>query len=196
MPVMPARERPLALDTLVAAFAADPLFAWAFPTGDAAAMRWFHTLLLGPASQHGEIQVPTDGGATGGLAAFVPPGRPWSAFAIRDFVRHGGARVPVRHLPRLLQCTRFIRPLAAAHPREPHYHLQILAVHPRAQGRGLGNVLLGAVTARADADRAPVYLETTNPANLAYYRRHGFAQTSELRIGPMPPLWTMVRPRA
>jgi hypothetical protein len=41
----------------------------------------------------------------------------------------------------------------------------------------------------------PAYLETSNPKNLAWYRRFGFEIERELRVGAAKPaIWTMRRP--
>jgi GNAT superfamily N-acetyltransferase len=64
----------------------------------------------------------------------------------------------------------------AAHPRDrPHYYLSLLGTHPDHRGRGVGMGLLAADLARIDEERAPAYLESSNPANDARYERLGFA---------------------
>jgi len=37
----------------------------------------------------------------------------------------------------------------------------------------------------------PVCLETSSPANVALYRRHGFEATAEVRLSDGPPVWFM-----
>jgi GNAT superfamily N-acetyltransferase len=65
--------------------------------------------------------------------------------------------------------------LDAEHPNdEPHYYLSLLATHDDHRGKGLGMALLAACLERIDAEHMPAYLESTNPANDARYRRHGF----------------------
>lgn len=54
-----------------------------------------------------------------------------------------------------------------------------------------------AVRPLAAAAAVPVWLETSNPRNLAYYRRLGFEVVDELAAPPVPPVWTMAaRPSA
>jgi GNAT superfamily N-acetyltransferase len=62
-----------------------------------------------------------------------------------------------------------------AHPRHAdHYYLSLLGTHPRWRGQGLGVGLLEANLGLIDADRAPAYLESSNPANDARYLGYGF----------------------
>ena len=70
-----------------------------------------------------------------------------------------------------------------AHLREPHYYLFAIGADPAQQGRGVGAALMAPMLARCDAERVPAYLESSNPANLTFYRRHGFVETCELRFG-------------
>ena len=70
-----------------------------------------------------------------------------------------------------------------AHVPVPHDYLLQLAVDPAHHGQGLGSTLLRAGLERADRARRPVWLETTNPRNVALYERHGFV-TMERRTLP------------
>ena len=70
-----------------------------------------------------------------------------------------------------------------AHLREPHHYLFAIGADPAHQGRGVGAALLAPMLARCDEERLPAYLESSNPANLSFYRRHGFVATGELRFG-------------
>jgi GNAT superfamily N-acetyltransferase len=77
------------------------------------------------------------------------------------------------------------------HPKEPHVFLWFLAVDPSRQRSGVGRDLLGRVFEDA---RAPVYLDTSNPANLPYYASFGF---EEIGSGDLPrgaKMWFMKRP--
>jgi ribosomal protein S18 acetylase RimI-like enzyme len=81
-----------------------------------------------------------------------------------------------------------------AHLREPHLYLWQLAVHPRLQRSGVGRALMARVVADADAAQLPLFLQTANPANLAYYRSLGFAETGRETLPRGAPLWLMQRP--
>jgi len=65
-------------------------------------------------------------------------------------------------------------------PQDGHLLLENVAVLPRAQGRGLGASLLALAEERALALGRPEIRLYTNEAmteNLAYYPRHGYAET-------------------
>ena len=75
-----------------------------------------------------------------------------------------------------------------------HWYLMTIGVEPDRQRAGAGSRLLSAGLQRADADNLPCYLETANPENLPFYRRHGFEVVAD---GQMPKgglhVWAMVR---
>ncbi len=58
--------------------------------------------------------------------------------------------------------------------KEPHWYLPILGVEPSRQGCGVGSALLRPILERAAADGLPCYLDTLQPRNVAFYRKHGF----------------------
>jgi GNAT superfamily N-acetyltransferase len=76
---------------------------------------------------------------------------------------------------------------------EPHWYLDVIAVTPPAQGRGIGGALLRAVHARADADGMPIVLLTYQPTNLQFYRRHGYAVVCEGAAPENGPQWWGLR---
>ena len=79
------------------------------------------------------------------------------------------------------------------HPKEPCWHLTFIAVDPALQGKGIGSALLSECLRQCDADYRPAYLESTNPENLSFYRRHGFEQVGLIKAEHAPPLFPMCR---
>ena len=67
-----------------------------------------------------------------------------------------------------------------AHPRDVHWYLAAVGTTPEAQGQGRGRELLRPVLDRCDAEGLPVYLESSNPRNLAFYHRLGFEIVGEI----------------
>ncbi|MEU6351344.1 GNAT family N-acetyltransferase [Streptomyces sp. NPDC047072] len=82
----------------------------------------------------------------------------------------------------------------AARPTEPHFYLTILGTHDRHRGKGLGMRLLAAGLERVDALGAPVYLESTNPANLERYASVGFTPHGRITTASGQVVTTMWRP--
>src|SRR5262249_406656 len=67
-------------------------------------------------------------------------------------------------------------------PRERHWHLGPIGVHPECQGRGVGTGLLGSFLAMVDEQRSPAYLETDVDRNVVLYRKVGFGVIAEQDI--------------
>lgn len=176
--------------TLAAAFASDPLWRWITPDDE----RWHRRA---PAMFAHEVQgrlrqghsYTTDDRA--GVALWAPPGQ-WkppsghlvtSAWPMARLTGIGGARRGVG----------LLGAIERAHPKEDHWYLAVLGTHPDHQGSGVGTALLVPVLDRCDQDGTPAYLESSNPANLAFYERHGFSATGELAPNGSPPLTLMWR---
>lgn len=138
-----------------------------------------------------EEEVWTDANHRAG-ALWAPPGR-WRTTLRQDLALARGMAVP-RLLPRLPLVMRGMLGAERHHPAAPpHWYLAILGTDPAAQGRGLGSHLLAAVLQRCDEDGVGAYLESSKEANIAYYARHGFRVTQELRLPRGPWLWAMWR---
>jgi len=54
------------------------------------------------------------------------------------------------------------------------YHLAVLGTDGKYQGMGVGSKLIKAGLDRADRVGVPCYLESSNPKNVPFYKRHGF----------------------
>lgn len=77
---------------------------------------------------------------------------------------------------------------------DKYWYLQILAVAPAYQGRGLAGRLLRPMLARADREGLPVYLETQLQKNVTLYEHFGFKVAEEGDIpGSNVHSWAMVR---
>jgi len=80
---------------------------------------------------------------------------------------------------RVLRFARAHDQIHQRHPRYPHWYLWMLGVEPERQGQGLGSALLKSLSARADSERAPCYLETDRASAVRLYERHGYAVLSD-----------------
>jgi GNAT superfamily N-acetyltransferase len=83
--------------------------------------------------------------------------------------------------------------LAANHPHEPHWFLNVLGTVPDRQGQGLGALVIAPVLQRCDADGVRAYLDSTNPRNRPFYRRLGFVDSGEIPLAGGPSLMAMWR---
>lgn len=75
----------------------------------------------------------------------------------------------------------------------PHWYLAVLGVEPPRQGQGIGAALVAAGLQRADAGGFPCYLETTRPANVAFYMHHGFRVVESRETPGGLHYWAMLR---
>lgn len=70
-------------------------------------------------------------------------------------------------------------------PKEPNYYLEVIAVDPKFQGRGIGGAMLSQLTDFAEGEGLPTYLSTTAPKTVPLYKKYGFqiiSETNELEI--------------
>lgn len=120
--------------------------------------------------------------------AYPPP--LWAELLIATGLLRGGLR-------RMLRFGQADAVMRKRHLREPHWYLWVLGVDPDQQGRGFGSELLRALSARAERDGAPCYLETDRASNVRLYERHGYALQDETVVPKLDfRLWFMLRPRA
>jgi ribosomal protein S18 acetylase RimI-like enzyme len=185
-----------ALDVIVAAFFDYPEFHYYFPdpVQRKRVMAWYLGRVLDTAVRYGEVFTTWD---RSGVIFILPPGHTrisqWEyircgflpaalVLGMRDFIRSQKAE---DYLGTLHESTMAGR---------PHYYLWGLVVDPARKRQGIGTALLSSLLARADAEKMPIYLETHDEKNVAYYQRFGFqlAKTgcipqSDVRV------WAMVR---
>jgi ribosomal protein S18 acetylase RimI-like enzyme len=183
---------PRLAQALASAFQDDPVIAWVFPDEHRrravlAAFMAFRLRKL--AFPHDQVWM-TAGGAA--AAVWLPPPGRWQLSRAQR----------LRLLPPLVRFLGLrtasvlagLERMEARHPQDrSHWYLFILGTEPAAQGQGLASALLDQMLARVDADGMPVYLESSNERNLAWYGRHGFEVTNELVIPGGPRIWPMWR---
>ncbi len=175
--------------TLAAAFAADPLWSWAFPDGEGLATVW-GLVVASALRRHGWVWIADDYAAT---SVWVSPGETELTEAEEASLEPMLFDLVDSRAPEVME---LFERLERAHPEEPpHYYLSLLGTHPDYRGKGLGMALLADNLARIDAERMPAYLESSNPANDARYERQGFARAGEvLRPDGKQTVSTMWRP--
>lgn len=127
------------------------------------------------------------------VSLMAPPGlyplSPMAELLVASGCVASGPRVAYRYAVMSAQLER-------RHPRDPHWYLFFLGVLPELQGRGIGSAVLKHLSAKAQTDRVPCYLETDKESSVRLYQRHGYeiveskvhAEFQDLRM------WYMRRP--
>nr|MDT0659861.1 GNAT family N-acetyltransferase [Micromonospora sp. DSM 115978] len=170
-------DRAAVVDTVVAAFAADPAFRYFFPT-DADYRRQapiFAGYLFDRRVAAGTVWI-VEGGAS--VAMWQPPTMPDVEVALD---------LPADVTERL---STFDAPVRAALPTTPFWYLGVLATHPAYAGRRWGRQVMAAGLREAAAAGLPAYLETATERNAAIYRRAGWRVTAELIAAGLP-VWVL-----
>ena len=173
-----------AIGTIVLAFAADPTARWTWP-GSREFLDGMPRLVRafgGNAFAHGGA-IGTDAGAALWLPPSVHPDEEMMAEVMR-------ATVPASRHDEVFAT---FEQMAKYHPDEPHWYLPLIGVDPAQQGKGHGDALMNYALARCDRDRAPAYLESTNPRNISLYLRHGFVTLGTIQAGPSAQIVPMLR---
>ncbi len=177
-------------DVLARAFDDDPVTRWVYPrdaTRPKYSARFFAWQLRRLLPQDVTWTTQTAEGA----AIWALPGQ-W-----REHPRDTLAlfRQTARGLPkrRVLSLLRGLARVEARHPPRRHLYLAVLGVEPGRQGQGVGSELIRPGLELCDREGLPAYLETATERNVAFYGRHGFAVTEELRLPKGPPMWLMWR---
>jgi hypothetical protein len=171
--------------TLATAFDGDPVWTWMLPSF--ASKRRLFGALLRHAIPKGNVFTTGDGRA---VAIWAPPGE-WR-LPVAAMLRAAGPMILAAHwrLPRLLGRNTEIEKL---HEKVDPRHWYLEYIGSAAPGEGLGSVLLRHGLAEVTGG-LPVYLESSNPRNLAFYERHVFKVTGEPPMRSGPPQWTLWRP--
>lgn len=171
---------------IVMAFATDPLLRFFFPdpNGYLDAFPQLVRAIAAPAFEHGSAHRIESFDAS---ALWLTPGvEPDSASILALFQR---AIEPSR----LQTIADVVQEKAKFHPHEPHWYLHMIGVDPRRQGRGYGSALLRHALALIDEEHLTAYLESSNPANIPLYEKHGFEVVATVEVDPAPPVFPMVR---
>jgi ribosomal protein S18 acetylase RimI-like enzyme len=186
MSIVGVEDEAQAIASLVMAFVRDPVMRWMYPEPDAylAHFPTFARRFGGSAFDAGTAWTSAD---RGGASFWLPRDVHADGEAIADHVfstidasKHETAQA-------------MFEAMDAAHPEEPHWYLAIVGVDAAHQGKGLGSKLVQAGLERCDQDGVIAYLESSNPANIPLYERHGFEVVMEIQEGDAPPFYPMRR---
>lgn len=175
-----------AVDTVVLAFAADPVARWCWPDARQylAAFPGFTMAFGGAAFSHNSAHC-TENYA--GAALWLPPNVHPDEETLDQIVEDTASTAIRSDLMTIME------QMGKYHPDEPHWYLPLIGVDPAHQGRGHGNALMTHALLQCDREQSFAYLESTNPRNITLYRRHGFEALGQIQVGSSPPLVPMLR---
>ena len=83
--------------------------------------------------------------------------------------------------------------MASYRPEGDCWYLPLIGVDPAHQGRGLGSMMLKHALSIIDEKGLPAFLESSNPANISLYERHGFEVVGRIQVGSSPAVHPMHR---
>ena len=186
-----AADRGVLAGSLADAFVDDPVACWAAPHE-----RLRRNCLKKFFGVYMAIRLPmglvwNDSG-NAGVAIWSPPGK--GVTTPVEALRLISAYAHPRLWPRGPLVGYGLRSVEQLHPKAPdHLYLATLGVTPSEQGRGLGSLLLGPGLELCDRDGLPAYLEASKESNTAFYARHGFRVTRDIKLPRGPTMYAMWR---
>lgn len=182
---MASDEAPV-IDVVVLAFSTDPAARWLYPNPHQYLTHFppFVRAFGGKAFAQGSAHY-VDGYA--GAALWLPP----------EVHPDDDVLIPLLHrtVAEREQQDAFavFEQMGRYHPSEPHWYLPLIGVDPTQQRKGYGSALLQHALLPCDRDHTLAYLESSNPANIPLYQRHGFVLLGTIQAGASPPLFPMLR---
>ncbi len=184
---IPEAETSRAINCLLLAFAADPLFRYIYddPQDYVAGFPKFVSNCSRASFRHGTAYASGDYRS---VALWSAPGARCSADT--------RAKTISRNVPahRQAELSRVLALMDEARLNEPHWYLSYLGVEPSKQGTGVGSLLMAEVLAQVDKEKLPAFLESSNPQNIPFYERHGFVCLDPIDHANVPTITPMVRP--
>lgn len=177
--------------SLSRAFVDDPVWEYLLPDAASRPKRLVRYFVTAMRLQHVPHSSSYTNTARAGAALWDPPGH-WR-MSPSQFLR-GGPGFVRSFGKRTTSAIRTLSVIEKRHPAAPpHYYLAILGTDPDHQGKGVGSSLLRPVLDKCDNDGAGAYLESSKESNIAFYSRHGFEVTGEIRLPGGPLVWPMWR---
>jgi ribosomal protein S18 acetylase RimI-like enzyme len=188
-------EAEAAADVLTSAFLDDPLPLYLFPSPSTIEAHLYNFILRNAehALLKGQVYFASP---QAGAAVWLFPGNP----EIPPLPIEKDPRVKLAtemekgSFERLGLVTKATGKLHREAVQSGHFYLLFLGVDPSIKRTGVGSALLRDMTARADTEGSPCYLETMKHENLAFYSRHGFSVAGEDLIDGRLRVWGLLRP--
>lgn len=179
-------EKERIISVMVLAFCGDPVVRWVWsdPQRYLESFPLFVNAFGGKAFSTGSAYYLDD---FSGAALWLPPKVHFDEAAVGSALEST--------MPKEIQADGFavFDQMAKFHPAEPHWYLPVLGVDPARHSMGLGSILMGHVLAICDRDNISAYLESSNPKNIPFYKRHGFEVLGTIQAGKERSIFPMLR---
>jgi GNAT superfamily N-acetyltransferase len=179
-------EENAVIDALKLAFVADPATRCVWPDSQKYLLHFskFAKAFGGKAFEHKTAHYI---GNYSGAALWLPPNVHPDSDALVTLLQDTASEEAQRDGPEVFE------KMAGYHPNEPHWYLPLLGVDPHHHGKGLGSVLMKHALTMCDKDNSLAYLESSNPRNIPFYKRHGFELLGTIQVKKFPPIFPMLR---
>jgi ribosomal protein S18 acetylase RimI-like enzyme len=174
------------IDALKLAFVADPATRWVWPDPQKYLSNFsrFAKAFGGKAFEHESAHYV---GNYSGAALWLPPNVHPDVDTLMALLQSSGSDGSKRDGPEVFD------KMSSFHPNEPHWYLPLLGVDPLHHGKGLGSALMDHAMILCDKDNKFAYLESSNPKNVPFYKRHGFEILGTIQVNTSPPIIPMLR---
>ncbi len=190
------KNKKKAAAVVASAFFNYPMFTFYFPDEKRREkeLPWYMEQTLNCALAYGEVYTNPE---CSGVVFTLPPGH--TKLSQWEYMQHGFLFTPLvlgsKDFDRSQECEAFV---SETHERlmqnRLHYYLWGLTVDPKVKQQGIGSALLQKVLEIADAAIMPMYLETHDEKNVAYYESKGFKLISTEKFPHFElDIWCMVR---
>ena len=174
------------IDALKLAFVADPATRWVWPDSQKYLLYFskFAKAFGGKAFEHRSAHYV---GSYYGAALWLPPNVDPDVDTILALLQETTSEESQRVVPEVFE------KMGRYHPNEPHWYLPLLGVDPHHHGKGLGSLLMKHALIMFDNYNVLAYLESSNPRNIQFYKRHGFELLGTIQVDMFPPIFPMLR---
>ena len=185
-----------ASEVLSASFYSYPMFVFYFPDPKRRTryLPWYFQKILNCAIHYGDVYTTED---ISGVIFTLSPLH--TRITIWEFIKSGFLLTPFllgfHNYKQSMECESFVADTQQRIMKNRlHYYLWGLAIDPKKQGTGIGTALLTKILTKADEEKLPIYLETHDGKNVAYYQRHRFSLVDTVMIPTYHlQVWCMVR---
>ncbi len=179
-----AKDVPRLTGVAVDAFFNYPIHAWTFPDEHERRRKLpsYFSMLIKYGLLYGEVHAASP--ACEAFAIYLLPGSP--PMTSWRWIRAGWWKQSLSYgraaQRRYDLATASMYDIETRNAPAPHAYLMLLAVDPRAQGKGHATALVKAMLGRLAAAGLDCYLETHEPANETFYNRLGFATAGKYDV--------------